>query len=343
MNTRLWNLDAATYSRHPLHTVDRIWPQSNCSFDMWVELLHVSGAEPLAAMPFTLAVDLEGDQWTFFKFPLADLSTLYGVEVFEVNVWRSLVSHIGEQVGLGRPVFVEVDAFDLPDTAGTSYGIEHVKSSIGVQAIDRQARRLGYFHNDSYYELSGADFDRLFDSSRSGIDGEGLPPYVEAAKLGEPRLTSRCGIRDLSLALLASHLARRPAVNPFRRFAARFQADLEWLVHERLAMFHRYAFATLRQCGAAFDLAGHYLRWLDSVGENGLREAVAACDTIAATAKTLQFKTARAVNSHRVFDATPLVDEMAGAWDDTMALLVTRYGQPDRAPGTSALPCPTVD
>ena len=27
----------------------------------------------MAALPFTLTVDLEGDQWTFFKFPLADL------------------------------------------------------------------------------------------------------------------------------------------------------------------------------------------------------------------------------------------------------------------------------
>ena len=78
------------------------------------------GLEPLAALPFTLAIDFEGDQWTFFKFPLADLDALYGVDVFELNVWRPLVDHLEEQLALGRPALVEVDAFYLPDTAGTS-------------------------------------------------------------------------------------------------------------------------------------------------------------------------------------------------------------------------------
>ena len=70
---------------------DRAWPESNCYVDLWIELLHAAGAEPLAALRFTLAVDVEGDQWTFFKFPLADLEALYGVSVFELNVWRPLV------------------------------------------------------------------------------------------------------------------------------------------------------------------------------------------------------------------------------------------------------------
>ena len=118
---RLWNLDPAAYARHPLHCADRAWPESNCYVDLWVELLHTAGAEPLAALPFALAVDVEGDQWTFFKFPLADLEALYGVSVFELNVWRPLVVHVAEQLALGRPSIVEVDAFYLPDTAGTSY------------------------------------------------------------------------------------------------------------------------------------------------------------------------------------------------------------------------------
>ena len=87
---------------------------------------------------------------------------------------------------------------------------------------------------------------------------EYLPPYVEVAKLGtRPRPTGRALV-EASLALLRAHLARRPASNPFRRYAARFARDLEWLADEPLSCFHNYAFATLRQCGAAFELAGAY-------------------------------------------------------------------------------------
>jgi Domain of unknown function (DUF1839) len=115
-------------------------------------------------------------------------------------------------------------------------------------------------------------------------------------------------------------------VNPFRRYAARFPADLDALTGEPLPRFHSYAFATLRQCGAAFELAGAYLRWLETVGECELEPVARSCDQIAITAKMLQFKTARAINAHRPFDPTPMLDTMATAWDETMAALTTRYG-----------------
>ena len=93
MKFRLWDLDPAAYARHSLHSTERSWPETNCYVDLWVELLHTAGADPLAALPCTLAVDLEGDQWTFLKFPLADLDALYGVDVFELNVWQPLTAH----------------------------------------------------------------------------------------------------------------------------------------------------------------------------------------------------------------------------------------------------------
>ena len=76
--------------RHRLHGGDRVWPEANCYIDLWIELLHTAGADPMAALPFVFAVDVEGDQWTFFKFPPADLEALYGVRMIELNVWRSL-------------------------------------------------------------------------------------------------------------------------------------------------------------------------------------------------------------------------------------------------------------
>ena len=82
MRVQLFPLDPAAYARHRLHLGDRAWLESNCYIDLWIELLQTAGVEPLAALPCTFAGDLEGDQWTFFKFPIADLYGLYGVEVF---------------------------------------------------------------------------------------------------------------------------------------------------------------------------------------------------------------------------------------------------------------------
>src|SRR5260221_9583445 len=129
-----------------------------------------------------------------------------------------------------------------------------------------------------------------------------------------------------SLAFLGAHLARLPLDNPFDRYATRFRADLEWLAGEPLPQFHSYAFATLRQCGAAFELGGAYLRWLQANGERGLERIAAACDVIATTAKALQFKTARRVSADRAFDPPPMLATMAGAWRQTTTALTARYG-----------------
>ena len=317
---------APAQSRHPLHLGDRIWPESNCYVDLWVELLYAHGLEPMAALPFTFGVDTEGDQWTFLKFPLADLYALYGVEVVELNVWRPLLAHLEEQIALDRPCIVEVDAFYLPDTAGSTYRTDHVKTSIAIGTLDRAAGRLGYFHNAGYYELQGRDFAGLF--GLEPWECPRLPPYVEVAKFQEGTPLTERALIAASLDLLSLRLERRPRINPFRRCAGRLAADLASLAGEPLAQFHGYAFATFRQYGSAFELGGTYLRWLQAHGEHGLDGVAAACDVIATTAKALQFKTARLVNTKRMFDPAPLVDTMAEAWDKTMSWLTARYGAP---------------
>ncbi|MGH9142057.1 MAG: DUF1839 family protein [Vicinamibacterales bacterium] len=322
----LWRLDPAAYDSHPVHRAELVWPESNCYVDLWVELLHTYGVEPMAAMPFTLAVDLEGDQWTFFKFPLADLYALYGIEVFELNIWDRLLRHVEEQLSLGRPCLVEVDAFHLPDTAGTSYHAEHVKTSIGIQALDADAGRLGYFHNAGYYELDGLDFGGVFRFHEHLGAAEFLAPYVEVAKLRMRSPLSGRALVNASLDLLAANLARLPRANPFRRYAMRFSDDLEQLSGNPLEWFHRYAFATFRQAGAAFELGGAYLRWLQANGEHQLEPIATACDVIATTAKALQFKTARFVSTRRPFDASMMLDTMAVAWDEAAVALAARYG-----------------
>ena len=155
-------LDPSTYRRHALHGEERVWGETNCYTDLVIELAHGLGFEPLAMLAFTLAIDFEGDQWTFFKPPACDLADLYGVELNELSVWRPLVEHVAEQVEAGRPVLVELDSWFLPDTAATSYRAEHVKTTIIPEAIDRDAQVLRYFHNAGLYELRDADYRGLF-------------------------------------------------------------------------------------------------------------------------------------------------------------------------------------
>jgi hypothetical protein len=320
---QLWALDPVTYRRHALHAVERVWLEANCSIDLWIELLHTAGMEPLAVLPCAFRIDFEADQWTLITIPHGDLFELYGVEVIELNVWRPLVSHIDDQLGLGRPLIVDVDAFYLPDTAGISHRTEHLKTSIAVQAIDRTARRLGYFHNAGYYELDGDDFDGVLDINQPGTAR--LAPHVEVAKWAAASRRQGRALIGASVEVLRAHLPRCPHRNPFHRYAAHFANDLESLAGQPLERFHAYAFATLRQCGAAFDLGGVYLRWLQSHGEPGLEQIAADCALIASTAKALQLKTARFVNTGRPFAASALFETMAVAWDSVMSGLTTRY------------------
>ncbi|MEJ2441234.1 MAG: DUF1839 family protein [Gammaproteobacteria bacterium] len=155
-------LDPDNYQRHLIHGKDRTWIETNCYADVLIELLHAMGYEPIAALPFTLAIDFEGDQWTFFKFPLGDLYELYGLDVQELAIWKPLITHIEEQVGMGRPVLVELDSYFLPDTAGTAYQREHVKSTVAIVEIDVDKQHLGYFHGQGYYHLDGEDFLNVF-------------------------------------------------------------------------------------------------------------------------------------------------------------------------------------
>ena len=318
------DLDPSKYQRHAVHREERAWSESNCYADLWLELLNGMQLEPVAALPFTLALDFEGDQWGFFKYPLEDLQAVYGIEVGELSVWRPLVDHVTEQISFGRPVLFEVDAFFLPDTAGTTYRHGHEKTSIAAVAIDTEARKLGYFHAASYYVLSGDDYQGAFMLSR----GEGapyLPPYTEIAKLERLERPDDATLAQRAVALTRTYLQRRPLTNPFTRYAARLPHDLEWLAGESLGVFHGYAFNTLRQLGANYELAATFLRWLEKRGHEGLEPAAKDFDAIANTSKALQFKIARFVNNKKPVDLTPMVATMGASWESAMKLLDARF------------------
>jgi len=316
-------LDPATFVRHRIHTDERDWAETNCYTDVMVELLHGLGFEPRAMLAYTLAIDFEGDQWTFFKPPLADLDRLYGMDVQELALWKPLASHLEEQVALGRPVMVELDSFYLPDTSGTTYRTTHQKSGVAVNAIDIEREYLGYFHNQGYYSLEGEDFREVL-----GVGGPAhervLPPYCEFIKWRPGFHAPRAArLAEESTALLRAHAQRLPRTNPFPRFRERFAADLAWLLASGIEVFHKYSFATLRQYGACFELAHTYLRWLGEQGIGGLETTAAACAEISHATKAFQFQLARSMARRRPLDLTPL-EAMAGHWDRGMSALKAR-------------------
>jgi hypothetical protein len=212
----------------------------------------------------------------------------------------------------------EVDAFYLPDTRGVSYQIAHSKSSIGINVLDPAKRRMEYFHNAGYFVLEGEDYDALFPAQD---DASGLPlfPYSEFMKFGRTPpsgdrvRTARC--------LLAHHLARRPKVNPVAAYAETFAEHAAALADRRPEYFHTYAFNTLRQLGANFELLASHVDWLGVHGLHGLERAAEAAGAISENAKTMQFKLARAMARKRFDGLAEMLAPMVEAYEVTMDVL----------------------
>jgi len=326
MHRVIAGLDPQAYRRSALHDPARRWPETNCYVDLWIEAVHAAGFDPAAVLGFTLAQDFEGDQFTFFKMPTDDLARLYGIDVQELSIFDRLEGHVVEQARRGRLCLVEVDAFFLPDTRGVSYRQGHSKTTIGINAIDPVAKVLHYFHNAGYFALDGEDYDGLFRGEREG----GLPlfPYVEFARFG---LTAPArSLLDEARRLLAHHLTRRPQSNPLRAWAAQFEVHAADLAGRPPEWFHTYAFNTLRQVGANFELLGSHLTWLGAQGERDLGGAQAAAESIAETAKSMQFKLARAMARKKFDGLIEMIESMAVAHDEVLGTLRRRYGRSER-------------
>ena len=174
--------------------------------------------------------------------------------------YRPLPLQIADLIADGRTMTVELDAWSLPDTASTSYRAEHVKTSVIPEAIDVAGERLRYFHNLSLYELGGDDFRGIF-----RLDGAGpaiLPPYTELVRFDAGPRLSGAALRGASLDAVRHHLTKAPATDPFARFGDRLVADLPALLDGDPALYHAYAFATVRMAGAGFELLASHVDWL---------------------------------------------------------------------------------
>ncbi len=310
----LFGLSPHTHRPHPLHDPGRTYAETNCYSDVLVELVHARGDEPLACLVCVLELDFEGDQLTFFKPEPHLLRALYGLDVHEMQSYRSLVAHAVEQLQRGASLLVEVDGWFLPDTAATSYGREHVKTTIALEAVDEARQRAHYFHNGGLHLLAGADFRGAL---RVDVEPGSvlLPPYTELARWSGVALTGNA-LRRASAAAARQVLARRPVVNPFLALGERLPRELEWLAAGSPDRASAYAFATARMGGSAAGVAAAYAAWL--LGERG-DAAQQAFDRVGAACKTLSFRLAR----RRPFDAAPLIGAAARDWDEALRALAS--------------------
>jgi hypothetical protein len=320
---QLVQLDPDEFEPHALHRAERDWTETNCWQDMMIEVLHLLDLDPVAPAAFTLSTDFEGSQWALFKYPPEDLRALYGIEITELYVWRPVVEHLAIALGDGQLLTVEVDAFFLPDTAGVSYKLDHVKTGIVPQMLDLSGRKMWYFHNAGYFEVSGDDFDGIF--QLGGKPSLHVPlPYVEVIRLERLRHPDPETLRSNVLELTREHLRRRPSSNPMPRFRDHLSSDLPWIAEHGADGFHHYAFATCRQCGATAELAAAFVDWLDEHDGGGLAGTADRYREISATAKSLQFALARVARGKKI-DLEGPFDRMAEAWKEAMDSLVDRY------------------
>ncbi|PTM97246.1 DUF1839 family protein [Mycoplana dimorpha] len=313
-------LDPASYRPHPLHDSERMWPETNCYVDLWIEVLNALGLPPEAMLGFTLTQDFEGDQFTFFKVPLEDLEALYGIRCTELAIYDRVERHVAEQIDRGRLCLIEVDSFYLPDTRGVSYRLEHGKTTVAINRLDLDSRTMDYFHNAGFFRLEGEDFDGLFHLH----DAQGAPPFLPYAEFAKfpHAYPSEAHMRVEARRLLRFHLGRRPRENPIAAFAAAFPAQVEQVAERPFGFFHKYAFNTLRQLGANFELAASHLDWIAPDG--ALSEAAAAASRIAEVAKSVQFQLARAVTRKRFDPLATSLDPAVEAWDEMMRMLAAR-------------------
>ncbi len=321
-NSIFEGLDPSNHQPHALHDTERMWPETNCYVDLWIEVLSTLALPPEAMLGFTLTQDFEGDQFTFFKVPLEDLETLYDIRVAELAIFDRPEHHVIEQINRGRLCLLEMDSFHMPDTRGVAYQIEHGKTTVAINRIDVEGRVLDYFHNGGFFRLQGDDFDGLFQLN-AGKDALPFLPYTEFAKFpAQPVPASR--IETEARKLLKRHFARRPAQNPIAAFATVFPAQVQAVGERPFGYFHKYAFNTLRQLGANFELAASHLSWLSRGDE--LKEAETLALKISEVAKSTQFQIARALTRKKYEPLQTALDPAIAAWDQLVDCLKARIG-----------------
>ncbi|MGC0362810.1 hypothetical protein ABH922_000794 [Rhodococcus sp. 27YEA15] len=309
--SRLIDVTPDGYQPHALHRDDRVWAQTNCYMDLWIEVLHSLDLDPVPGLVCAFASRFDGKQWTFLKYKAEDIFALYGIDVAEMNVWRAPLVHVEDNLEVGMLSTVEVDGFWLPDTLGAGYHETRSKTTIVPNRVDRGARELEYFHNSGYHLLRGDDFAGVFDLDRASLPQ--FVPYVEQIRLAPTPAINVGNVAEVA----RRNIAVRAPGNPVRDLGHRVIEDLEWVRSAGMGAFHLWSFGLLRQCGATAELAADASEYLDTAGFPGTAGAAAGFRAVAAGAKSVQFQMARAARGRSVNPREQL-DEMARSWEESM-------------------------
>lgn len=304
----------ADHQPHFTHGVDRIWPETNCYVDLWIELLHGLGMDPVPSFACALSADHDGMQWSFLKQPPEDLRRLYRLDVSEESVWLPVLETVEAGRVQGILHTVEVDGWWLPDTAGTSYRAEHVKTTIVPTSVDSAQKSMRYLHNAGLFELVGEDFDGIFNLGPAS--SATLPPYIERIRWQRRGTDEEAAVGRV----VKEHLDRRPFENPVERLAGGVLDAAEWLPRAGVEQFHQWAFATLRQAGATAELAADLSVHVDGLFD-GTANAESHFRAVAAGAQSVQFKMARIARGRQA-DVRPALSEMAGSWQCAMDIIL---------------------
>nr|WP_315597741.1 DUF1839 family protein [uncultured Cupriavidus sp.] len=311
---------------HALHGGNPVWSHANRHIDLWVELLHGWEFEPIAALPFTVALDFEGDQFTSSNIPSADLERLYGIVKDELSTYGRLEAHVAAQTNRGNAVLLEVDNYQLPQPAGV-YRRQHARACIAIDVLVPEATAVGYYHHDGYHTASGDDYLAIFRTpAHETMWGVATFPQAEVVRR-RFSAQSADGLMRTSLDLLREHLARRPRENPIRAFRAAFPAHLEQLMARGEPNFQIYAASVLRQLGANFELLGRYVRWLVMNGQVLPDSVAEACYTMASEAMVMQFRLMRAVISHKSDSCQDCLEQLEMAYQGTVPALAAHFGE----------------
>ncbi len=300
---------------HVLHAPDRVWPETNCYVDLWIELLHAMGRDPLPLLGLAAALDWEEDHFTFVKPCAADIFAVTGVTLHEFALWDRTATQVIRQVRAGAVPLLEVDAFFLPDTRSNAYRHSHTKTTIAVIGIEPEAGRLEYFHNAGRFSLEGDDYAGVLGL---GEHGAALFPFAELARVAAAPV-SPAEAMAMARVLLQRFAASRRSGNPVRRFAAALP-DLLAAVGPDPERINALCFNTTRQFGGAFGLFADHLSWL---GQDGTAAA-----WLAEAAKPLQFRIARAARRQRFDpDISATLEEVALVWQRCMNAATVCVGE----------------
>lgn len=315
---------------HRLHGADRTWPETNCYLDLWIELLHALGRDPVPLLGVAAALDWEADHFTFLKPSATDIFAMTGVTLHELALWDDVADQIVAQVAAGAVPLLEVDAFFLPDTHADAYCHKHTKTTIAIVAIDPGRQRLEYFHNAGRFSLEGDDYDGVL--GRHGHRSL-LYPFAELARVTTdplPSIEARVAARD---GLHRFARSRAPG-NPVARFAAALPALLDRIGPDP-ARINAFCFNTTRQLGATFGLFAEHLAWLGENNDAAIR--------LASEAKTLQFQIARAARRNRPDPSIhAALTNMAALWVDCMVPADRLVANRSAKRGVSSVP-PSAD